>query len=103
MSLSNQALRRSMQWAALAAVRGEGFEALEQRYRQIRQPTLLLWGREDAVSAPHIAERLVRDLPNARLQWFARCGHFPMLEAAAASDDAVIGFLQPELVAEGSP
>jgi pimeloyl-ACP methyl ester carboxylesterase len=89
--------------AALAAVRGEGFEALEQRYRTIQQPVLILWGREDAVSAPHIAERLVRDLPHARLQWFARCGHFPMLEAAAASDLAVIAFLQPELLPEGTP
>jgi pimeloyl-ACP methyl ester carboxylesterase len=89
--------------AALAAVRGEGFLELEQRYHTIQQPVLLLWGREDAVSAPHIAERLVRDLPHARLQWFARCGHFPMLEAAAASDGAVLGFLQPELLAEGAP
>lgn len=79
--------------AALAAVRGQGFADSEHEYRRIHQHTLLLWGREDGVSLPDFAERLHRDLANSQLQWYGHCGHFPMLEAATASNAAVQQFL----------
>lgn len=79
--------------AALAAVRDEGFDQLELRYPDVRQPVLLLWGSEDGVSLPLFAERLAHELPAARLVWFARCGHFPMLEAPGPSQSAVRAFL----------
>ncbi len=68
--------------AALAAVRGLDFKRAEKRYAEIRQPVLLLWGREDAVATLDYGERLERDLPNADLIVYPRCGHFPMFEAA---------------------
>jgi pimeloyl-ACP methyl ester carboxylesterase len=79
--------------AALAAVRGQRFEVLERRYREVAQPTLLLWGREDAVTPPRVGERLSRELPRSRLVVYPRCGHFPMLEAAAASNAELLAFL----------
>ncbi len=80
--------------AALAAVRGQRFSEIEGRYREIRQPALLLWGREDRVSTLHVGERLVRDLPDAQLVVYPRCGHFPMLEAEAASTHDLLRFLR---------
>jgi pimeloyl-ACP methyl ester carboxylesterase len=71
--------------AALQAVRGQRFEEMEDRYREVRQPVLLLWGREDAVSPVSVGERLLRLLPDARLRIYPRAGHFPMIEAAADS------------------
>jgi pimeloyl-ACP methyl ester carboxylesterase len=79
--------------AALAAVRGQQFIHWQAQFRTIRQPVLLLWGREDVVSRPEFADRLMRDLPDARVRWFAHCGHFPMLEAARESDAALLQFL----------
>jgi len=71
--------------AALQAVRGQRFEEMEDRYREVRQPVLLLWGREDAVSPVSVGERLLRLLPDARLRIYPRAGHFPMIEAGADS------------------
>jgi pimeloyl-ACP methyl ester carboxylesterase len=79
--------------AALAVVRSLDFVHLERRYHSVRQPTLLLWGREDLVSPLATGERLSADLPDARLVVFPRCGHMPMVEAAARSTRALVRFL----------
>jgi len=82
--------------AALAAVRGMRYDRLEWRYPRVRVPVLLLWGREDAVTPLEIGERLARELPAAELRVFPRCGHFPMIEARAASTAALARFLAEE-------
>ncbi len=79
--------------ASLAAVRGMDFASLTARLGEIRQPALLLWGREDRVSPPVNGERLVAALPYARLTVYPRCGHFPHVEALEASTRALIDFL----------
>jgi pimeloyl-ACP methyl ester carboxylesterase len=80
--------------AALATVRGMDYAKVEGSYGSIAAPTLLLWGREDVVTPPSIGERLVRQLPNARLVVYPRCGHFPMLEAVAESNRDLFRFLE---------
>lgn len=80
--------------AALATVRGMEFSKVEGAYSTITAPTLLLWGREDVVTPPSIGERLVRQLPNARLVVYPRCGHFPMLEAVNDSTRELWRFLE---------
>ena len=79
--------------AALAATRGQRFAQLEEQYPKVDQPTLLLWGREDNVARLQYGERLVRDLPNAELTVYPRCGHFPMREAAESSTRDLAAFL----------
>lgn len=79
--------------AALEAVRGMDFTRMEEKYQQITAPTLLLWGREDVVTPVSIGERLVRQLPKAKLKIYPRCGHFPMLEAASESTRDLRDFL----------
>jgi pimeloyl-ACP methyl ester carboxylesterase len=79
--------------AALAAMRGQRYALWQARYRGIRHPALLLWGRDDKVTPVAVGERLVRDLPGARLVVYPRCGHFPMIEAAAESNRDLYAFL----------
>ena len=79
--------------AALAAVRGMDYESVAPRYREVEQPVLLLWGREDHITPLGYGERLVTELPNATLRIFPRCGHFPMIEAYHASTRALVRFL----------
>lgn len=79
--------------ASLAAVRGMDFVSITTRLSEVRQPALLLWGREDRVSPPVYGERLAAALPLARLIVYPRCGHFPHVEALDASTRALIDFL----------
>lgn len=83
--------------AALEAVRGMRFDEMAGRYRTISAPTLLLWGRDDVVTPVSIGERLVRALPNAKLNVYPRCGHFPMIEAVSESTRDLQAFLKGAL------
>ena len=93
----NRALARpGTHAAALAAVRSMRYEHSEARYREIRVPALLLWGREDRVTPLSVGERLSRDLPASRLVVYPQCGHFPMIEHAAQSTAELARFLEEE-------
>ncbi len=81
--------------AALEAARAQRYEDWAVRYPEITQPTLLLWGAQDVISPPWVGERLLRELPNARLEVYGQCGHFPMLEARHASTRALREFMAP--------
>jgi pimeloyl-ACP methyl ester carboxylesterase len=67
--------------AALAAARGQRYDALASRYGAVKAPVLVLWGEDDQVTPVRFGERLERQLPDARLVVFPGCGHIPMTEA----------------------
>jgi pimeloyl-ACP methyl ester carboxylesterase len=67
---------------------------MQRRYGTIRQPALVLWGREDRIATLGFGERLARDLPHARLVVIPRCGHMPMREALDATIAALGEFLR---------
>jgi pimeloyl-ACP methyl ester carboxylesterase len=79
--------------AALAAVRAQRYADMQKHYASVKQPVLLLWGREDEVTLLTYGERLARDLPHAHLVVYPRCGHFPMIEAAGPSTEEAERFL----------
>jgi pimeloyl-ACP methyl ester carboxylesterase len=87
--------------AALAAVRGQRYAEVQKQYTTVKQPVLLLWGKEDEVTLLSYGDRLARDLPHARLVVYPHCGHLPMIEAAGASTDELERFL--DTPGEGSP
>lgn len=89
--------------AALAAVRGQRYAAFQREYRNVKQPTLLMWGREDLVTTVNFGERLSRDLPSSRLIVYPRCGHFPMIEAREASNRDLASFLDQETPFKDEP
>jgi pimeloyl-ACP methyl ester carboxylesterase len=66
---------------------------MQKEYAGVKQPVLLLWGREDEVTLLTFGERLARDLPHAHLVVYPRCGHFPMIEAAGPSTEELVKFL----------
>lgn len=43
-------------------------------------PTCLIWGKNDSVTPPDVAEEFNRLLPNSELNWIDKCGHAPMME-----------------------
>ncbi len=46
----------------------------------IKQNTCLLWGENDTVTPPEVAEEFHKLLPHSELFWFNKCGHAPMME-----------------------
>lgn len=66
---------------------------LEDRLGDIRQPALLVWGRQDTVTPPFVAEKFAELLPDARLIWIDECGHAPMMEHPNQFNDILADFL----------
>lgn len=60
---------------------------------KVAAPTLLTWGRDDRVSPLDMALIPMRSIPNAELHVFPNCGHWAMIEAKAAFESTVLGFL----------
>ena len=46
----------------------------------MKLPTCLIWGRNDQVTPPDVADEFQRLLPDADLYWIDKCGHAPMME-----------------------
>ena len=46
----------------------------------MKTPTAVIWGAQDCVTPPNVAEEFEKLLPNATLYWIDKCGHAPMME-----------------------
>lgn len=60
---------------------------------QLKLPVLLIWGREDNVTPPNVAEDFKRMLPDAQLIFFSECGHAPMMEKPNEFNTVLESFL----------
>jgi 4,5:9,10-diseco-3-hydroxy-5,9,17-trioxoandrosta-1(10),2-diene-4-oate hydrolase len=59
----------------------------------IRNPVLVVWGRQDQVIPVAHAEVAAKGLPNVQVRIFDQCGHLPMLEHTPAFNELLLGFL----------
>lgn len=79
--------------AALASARGQNFRALEPRYAGITQPALIMVGQNDNVATPHFAQKLARELKDAKYIEYSECAHFPMIEHTTQTNRDLLAFL----------
>lgn len=68
-------------------------ETLEGQLGRLAAPVLIVWGQDDRAAPLDIALRMVRELPDARLHVFSRCGHWAQVEHAAEFNRVVGTFL----------
>jgi len=69
-------------------------ENIANRLARITAPTLLLWGREDSITPPDVAETFRRRLPCAQLFFLDHCGHAPMIEHPDGFNRRLLSFLK---------
>ncbi|TNE59852.1 MAG: alpha/beta fold hydrolase [Bacteroidetes bacterium] len=53
---------------------------LGDKLGKIKAPTLLIWGKQDAVTPPFVAEKFHELIADSRLHFLDKCGHAPMME-----------------------
>ncbi|HDZ14119.1 hypothetical protein LCGC14_0731060 [marine sediment metagenome] len=46
----------------------------------MKTPTCIIWGKNDTVTPPDVAELFNELLPDSELFWIDKCGHAPMME-----------------------
>jgi 2-hydroxy-6-oxonona-2,4-dienedioate hydrolase len=89
-TLTTRVLARRIIHVARSAKRSN----LESRLGGIGAPTLVVWGKDDRITPPEVAERFAALIPNAELVFIANCGHAPMLEQPAVFNAVVEDWLQ---------
>lgn len=47
---------------------------------QFEMPSCLIWGKNDTITPPEVAEEFHQLLPNSELYWIDKCGHAAMME-----------------------
>lgn len=47
---------------------------------KMTNPTCIIWGKNDTVTPPNVADEFDRLLPDSELYWIDKCGHAPMME-----------------------
>lgn len=67
---------------------------LGDELQEIKQPVCLIWGRNDTITPPMVAEEFEKLLPNSELHWIDKCGHAPMMEVPAEFNTILSGFLE---------
>lgn len=61
---------------------------------KITCPTCLIWGKQDNVTPPEVAEDMHKFIPNSDLYWIEECGHAAMMEKPEAFNDTLYSWLQ---------
>lgn len=59
----------------------------------IKVPTGIIWGKQDAVTPPSVGEEFHRLLPDSTLYWIDKCGHAPMMEHPETFNNILSGWL----------
>ena len=62
----------------------------------IQQPTLLIWGQNDTITPPFVAEEFKKLIPNSELHFIDKCGHAPMMEQPHHFNEILHKFLKKQ-------
>jgi 2-hydroxy-6-oxonona-2,4-dienedioate hydrolase len=77
---------------AKSAIRHNMAEDLDK----IAQPTCLIWGRNDTITPPEVADEFNRLIPHSELFWIDKCGHAPMMEHPHEFNDVLETWLKKQ-------
>lgn len=67
---------------------------LENELHQITVPTLLIWGKDDIITPPYVAEEFHKLIKNSELYFIDKCGHAPMMEVPGEFNVILDKFLE---------
>jgi pimeloyl-ACP methyl ester carboxylesterase len=87
--------RREGNRRALARRLEQGYTGDVTQLAKIKAPTLILWGAQDHLLPPELAQRFAHDIPNSKLVMLGGLGHVPQEENPARSVAEVRRFLAP--------
>lgn len=57
-------------------------------------PTCIIWGKNDTVTPPKVAEEFHELLPDSDLFWIDKCGHAPMMEHPETFNELLLAWLK---------
>jgi pimeloyl-ACP methyl ester carboxylesterase len=92
-SIRRMVITRDVARRILRVARATRQHNVETRLGEIGVPTLLVWGKDDRITPPEIAEQFHARIRGSQLAYLPNCGHAPMLECPEAFDAIVSDWL----------
>jgi len=68
-------------------------DVVDGKLSAIKAPTLIVWGKQDALTPLPGGEAMSQDIAGSKLVVLDKCGHVPMMECSAAFNKTLLGFL----------
>jgi pimeloyl-ACP methyl ester carboxylesterase len=78
-------------------------ETVTDELHRLAMPTLLVWGRDDVITPPGVADEFKARLPQAELHFIDQCGHAPMIEHPERFNELMLNFLEERAWVELTP
>jgi pimeloyl-ACP methyl ester carboxylesterase len=57
-------------------------------------PTCIIWGKNDIVTPPNVADEFHKLLPDSNLYWIDKCGHAAMMEHPERFNEILLEWLK---------
>jgi len=89
-TINNRVKALRIVWTAKSALR----QNLADKLQGIHVPTLLVWGKQDNVTPPEVAEKFDELISDTTLIFVDKCGHAPMMEHPNIFNEHLDDFLQ---------
>ena len=64
---------------------------------KMKLPSCIIWGKNDNVTPPEVADEFHKLLPNSDLFWIDKCGHVPMMEHPGKFNAILIDWLTSKI------
>jgi pimeloyl-ACP methyl ester carboxylesterase len=77
-----------------------GEDVLDKKLSAIKQPTLIVWGREDLLTPLALGERFKKEINGSELLVIEKCGHVPQIEKPAEFNAALMKFLGGDMASK---
>lgn len=70
-----------------------GYGSFAKSISDIKQETLIIWGKQDNILGTKDAGKFAKAIPNSKLVWIDRCGHVPHLEQPQITAQTIANFV----------
>lgn len=74
----------------IAFTKSGGYGSFAYQISQIKQKTLIIWGKQDKILGTKDAAKFNQAIPNSKLVWIDNCGHVPHLEKPNATAQEIL-------------
>ena len=70
-----------------------GYGSFADTISDIKQQTLIIWGKQDKIVGTKGANKFAKGIPNSKLVWIDNCGHVPHLEKPQITAQTILDFV----------
>ena len=78
--------------SSVSFLKSGGF-VMSSKVAQVKQRTLVLWGKNDEILEPSTAEKFRATLPDSKIVIVEKCGHCPHLEQPEVAAEEILNFI----------